>query len=699
MTDNAHPESSLAEAEAQWRRLAAKALGNAPLDTLNTVLDTGAAMPPLHTPLDAGEKASAAGFPGASPYVRGDDVAAGGAQRWTVLQLVDRREPVDANEQAREDLANGADGLWLQSPGGVPYGGSTLEIRDVAALECALADIPLETSPVYLAPGVQGLPVIATLLALARKRGVALNALSGALGLDPVSIMAARAEMPVRGESAMADEVDAALFARREGLAARPFVASGRVWHQAGGSAIEELACALAAAVAYWRALAGAGVPLDEAARMIGFHLTADPDVFLTIAKFRAARALWARATEAAGIAPQPAAITAEMSFRTMTSRDPHTNLLRATSAAFASATGGARAVLLLPFSAAAGAPDAFARRLARNTQAILAEESALGRVVDAPGGSWYVETLTHDLAARAWVFFQDIEAAGGVFSALRSGDIARRLEAVRERRAGEIARRERAITGVSTYPYLGEAPAQVETESQRPPPDANSPPDLPAAGQGARMAALVEAASNGATVTSLSAALQEPSEPIPPLPEPAERDAAGFEALRAASDEARDVAGVRPSVFLANLGALAAFTERATWAKNFFESGGIEVIDSAGFTEVEALTDAFRESGALIACLCGRDEDYAKLAGVVTSLRARGAAAVYLVGKPKTLEMPLEADAREIQRLLFDGCDALAILREAHQLLKVDDVILAARRRAADETQAGQDNAPTRRE
>jgi len=683
LRSHTEPEAS----EARWRRLAEKALGGAPLESLNTLLDTGAEIAPLQTPLSAGDKALASGHPGAAPFTRG---TAAESRAWRVLQLADRRDPAEANAQAREDLANGADGLWLQLPGDVSYGGSALAARDLSDLERALADIPLDGTPIHLSPSAQSLPALSLLLALARKQGVALDKLSGSLGLDPLAVMVARGEVPVRSEKALADAVDAALFARRGGMDAMPFLASGRLWHQAGGSAVEELACALAAAVAYWRALADAGVPVQEAAEMIGFHLTADPDVFLSIAKFRAARSLWARVTEAAGIAPQPASMTAEMSFRTMTSRDPHTNLLRATAAAFAAGTGGARAILLLPFSAAAGVPDGFARRLARNTQVILAEESALARLVDAPGGSWYVETLTHDLAARAWAVFQDIEKAGGLLSALKSGDIARRLEGVRERRAGEIARRERAITGVSTYPHLDETPAPVATDNGHEAAESGTPPDLPPAGWGERMAALVEAAGDGASLASLSAALREPCEPLPPLPDPARRDAAGFEALRAASDEALAVAGMRPSVFLANIGPLAAFTERAAWARNFFEAGGIEAIDSPGFNTADALADAFGGSGALIACVCGRDEDYAKLEGTVTALRARGCAAVYIVGKPETLEILLEADARAIQRVLFEGCDALAILQEAHDLLKVDEVIAAARRRAGDETQAG---------
>lgn len=674
--------------EAQWRRVAVRALGGAPLESLNALLDTGAEIGPLQTPMSAGEKALASGYPGATPFVR---AASAAARAWQVLQILDSAQPAEANTQAREDLAGGADGLWLELQDGAPYGAGGLQLDSLEGLETALSGIGLDQTPIYLAPGAQSLPTAAVLLAAARKQGVAFDRLSGSLGLDPLAVIAARGEAPVRGEKALTEVVDAALYARREGLGMRPLMASGRVWHQAGGSAVEELACVLASAVAYWRALAGADVPLESGTQMIGFHLSADSDVFVSIAKFRAARALWARVTEAAGIPAQPAFITGEMSFRTMTSRDPHTNLLRATAAAFAAGAGGLQALLLLPFSATAGVPDAFARRMARNTQLILAEESGLGRVTDAPGGSWYVETLTHDLAARSWAAFQDIEMAGGLLAALKSGDVARRLGAVRERRAGEIARRERAITGVSTYPHLDEAPASVVTASERAAAEPGTPPDLPTAGQGERMAALVAAAEQGARIADLAAALREPCEPIPPLSDPARRDAAGFEALRAASDEARDVTGVRPSVFLANIGALAAFTERASWARNLFEAGGIEAIDSPGFNSSEALADAFRESGALIACLCGRDEDYAKLAGVVPALRARGAAAVYVVGKPDMPPDTLpEADSRAIQRVLFEGCDALAILNEAHDVLKVDEVISAARRRAADEIQYG---------
>jgi len=686
------PESGTVGPEAEWRRLVRKALGDASLAALNVTLDTGGKTLPLHTPSTGAGQARDSGHPGAPPFVRGTSAPAPEPPGWTILQLIDRRDFPEAAESARHGQMDGVHGVWLELAGGVPYGASQLRISELKDLEHVLGAVALDKTPIHFSPSQQTIPVLALLISFAHRRGVGLEQLRGILGLDPLSVMAARHEAPVPSDFALCEAVDTALFMRGERLAMTPFCASGRVWHQAGGSAVEELACALAAAVAYWRALADANVPPDEAASMIAFHLTADPDVFLSLAKFRALRALWARATEVAGLAPQPASASAELSMRTMTTRDPHTNLLRATAAGFAAASGGAHAIVLLPFSAAAGMPDAFSQRMARNTQLILGEEAGIGRVIDAAGGAWYVETLTHDLAAQAWAQFQEIEAAGGLLAALKSGTIAQKLENIRNRRAGEIARRERAITGVSTYPQLDEAPAPIVRveASQADGKESVAVDELPPPAHGERMSALVAAAQRGASVDALTKAMCTPFDALPPLPDPGVRDAAGFEALRAASDEALSIVGVRPSVFLANIGSLSAFTGRATWAKNFFEAGGIQAIDSPGFENVDTLVDAFRDSGAVIACLCGHDEDYAVLAELAEKLRTCGAAAVYIVGTPDTSQALGEADARAVQDVLFEGCDVLGILRQAHVLLKVDEVISAARRRAEEEAQTG---------
>ena len=190
-----------------------------------------------------------------------------------------------------------------------------------------------------------------------------------------------------------------------------PFaVADGRIIHNAGGSEAQELAFAIAAAVDYLRALEASGVPLDAARGMIYFRLAADADEFLTIAKFRAIRKLWARVEAACGLAPKPTTVAAETAWRMMTKRDPYVNMLRTTIAVTAAGLGGADNIAVLPHTAALGLPDAFARRVARNTQLILLEESNLAKVADPAAGSGAIEDLTAKLCAAAWAQFQEIE-------------------------------------------------------------------------------------------------------------------------------------------------------------------------------------------------------------------------------------------------------------------------------------------------
>src|SRR5262249_45822957 len=160
-------------------------------------------------------------------------------------------------------------------------------------------------------------------------------------------------------------------------------VADGRVVHGAGGTETQELAYVIAAAVTYLRTLEAHGIALDDARRMIFFRLAADADQFLTIAKFRALRMIWARVEESCGLTPEPTFIAAEIAWRMMTRNDPQVNILRTTIATFAAAVGGADAITVLPFTSALGLPDAFARRIARNTQLILIEEAGIGRVAD----------------------------------------------------------------------------------------------------------------------------------------------------------------------------------------------------------------------------------------------------------------------------------------------------------------------------
>ncbi len=408
-----------------------------------------------------------------------------------------------------------------------------------------------------------------------------------------------------------------------------PFaLADGRPVHDAGGSEAQELAFTLAVALAHMRMIEAGGVELDAARSALSFRLIADADQFLTLAKFRAIRLLWTRIEQACGLAPKPIFVNAQTAWRMLTQRDAYVNMLRATMATFSAGLGGADAITVLPHTLALGLPDDFARRAARNTQLVLLEESNLAKVSDPAAGSGGIETLTRQLCESAWSQFQEIEKAGGVFAALEQNLIQRKVAATRAARETDVARRKTVLTGASEFPNLREARAAV-LDAKPVTPDPHGEAKF--------------------TFDALT--------PI--------RLAAPFEHLRDKSDAKLQASGARPKVFLASLGTAADFTARAAFAKSFFETGGIEAVDTEGFTEPAALAAAFKVSGAQLACLCSSDKMYAEHAvAAAKALQAAGPEHIYFAGRPGEQE-PALRDAG-VGDFIFAGANALAMLEDA---------------------------------
>jgi methylmalonyl-CoA mutase len=589
----------------QWLKLVEGVLKGAPFDKklVHQTYD-GIRIEPLY------ERAAGAPLvPGRAP-----------ATPWQIMARVDHPDPQQSNTQALEDLANGATGLVLVCPGSVgsqgfginPSPEAVARILDGVYLD---AGVPIEFQ---LTREAKNLPE--QIAALVKTRGLDPAKCDLRIGYDPIGLMAAGASSPAPWQSI------APLFAEMTRRLADagfrgPFAAAdARVIHNAGGSEAQELSYALAVAVAYLRALEAGGVALGAARKMIFFRLSADADQFLTMAKFRAMRKLWARVEEACGLVPAPVFISAETAWRMMTRRDPYVNMLRVTIAVFAAGLGGANAITALPFTSALGLPDAFARRIARNTQLILLEESNLAKVADPAAGSGGPEDLTDKLCRASWTMFQEIEAVGGAAAALEHGLIQNKVAKTRSERQSAIATRRDPITGTSEFPHIAEAPVNV----------LNAMPRLQAAGQSAL--------------------------PCIRLAEP-------FEALRDASDRVLEKTGARPKVFLATLGTPADSIARTTFAKNFFEAGGIEAVEGS------ADAAAFRQSGAQLACLCSSDAVYAAQgAEAASALAAAGATHIYLAGRPGEIAETLQKAG--VQTFIFAGCDALATLRAAHDRL-----------------------------
>jgi len=605
------PADFPAATEADWRKLVDAALKGGSFERLKSRSYDGLTIEPLYS--STREASSVAGR------------ASGAA--WTVMQRVDHPDPAAANVQAREDLEGGATGLVLVFAGSVSANGFGLEANS-AALAGVFAGIDPRgiVLDLNLSPPTRG--IAREVAALIKNHGIAPGAVDLRFSINPVGGFAV-AGRSARGWQELAAPLAATVAALTNDGFRGPFaVADGRVIHNAGGSEAQELAFALASAVAYLRALEQSGLALQAAYDAIYFRLTADADQFLTTAKFRALRKLWARVASAAGLSAKPAIVTAETAWRMLTRRDAYGNILRSTIAVAAAGLGGADAITVLPHTATLGLPDAFARRVARNMQLVLLEESNLARVAEPAAGSGAFEALTEQLCFAAWTQFQEIEHAGGAWAALESGLLQRNVAAVRAARQQAVARGKEILTGTNAYPDIAETPPAVLDVAPR-------------------AAASDEAASIIA----------------PPLPRL--RLAEPFEALRDKSDRMLAATGARPKVFLATLGKPEEFTARANFAQNFFEAGGIETLSGA-------ISD-YQAGRARIACLCvSVNVPEPELASAAAALKRNGARHIYFARWPAAREDILRAAG--VQTFIDEGCDALATLNETYDILQQQD-------------------------
>ncbi|MGP9821354.1 methylmalonyl-CoA mutase family protein [Salinarimonas sp. NSM] len=583
---------------------------------------------------------------------------------WRVAQRVDDPRRETANAQALEDLEGGADALTLVFPQAPAARGFGLAAQTVDDLDAALAGVMLDLVHVRLDAGGAGRQAAGMLIALAERRGHLLADLAIDLALDPIGAAAAAGRMSAPWEIVAERSAQTLADLTARGFTGRTFLADARPVHEAGASEAQELAFVLASGVAYLRALEAGGHTPDAARDALSFLLVADADELLGIAKFRALRALWARVEEASGLVPKPIRLHAETAWRMTTRRDPWVNMLRATVATFSAGVGGADSLVVTPFTAALGLPDAFARRVARNTQLVLLHESNLWRVADPAAGSGALEGLTDALCERAWALFQEIEAEGGIVESLRAGALQDRIRATRAARDAAIARRKDAITGVSEFPFLDEKPVAVSMVADDAP---HAPPPSDADATATPVAAfgdLVAAAAEGARLARLMAAPAGVA-PVTLGPLPRRRDAEPYERLRDRSDALFASHGRRPAVFLANIGPLSAFNARAGFARGAFEAGGIAALSNDGFPDHAAMAEAFAASGAAIACLCSSDALYeTEAAAAAQAMKAAGCTRLYLAGRPGAHE----AAWREagVDAFVYMGVDLLGLLEDA---------------------------------
>ena len=587
--------ADLEQARARWRTAVAGVLakstrrevdelGPEPEQMLETPTYEAVAIRALYTALDELPEPP---LPGEWPYLRGADALRDVKSGWKVTEAIPANRVAgvaaeDVNSAVLAALSEGVSALLVR------VGESGVS---PAQLEKVFEGVYLSMAPVILDAGADYQAAGDALLELVTRVEPDQRALlSIDLGADPLT--AALSERPT------AELREVVRMATRLGddQGVRAITVDGPAFHNLGANATWELAGSVAAAVAYLRVLTESGLPVAKALSQISFRLAADDDQFLTIAKIRALRRLWARVADVVGEPDHGAAVVhAETSLPMMTQRDPWVNMLRTTLAAFGAGVGGADTMLVFPFDVAIeggfpGMAASFARRMARNIQLLLLEESHVGRILDPAGGSWFVEDLTDQLANQAWQTFQIIEQHGGFVDA--HDHIAGQIAEIAARRADDIAHRKTAITGVNEYPNLTE-PALPQSDSSYSP---------LAAGR------LI-------------------------------RYAAQFEALRDRSDAYLARTGSRPQALLLPLGPLAEHNIRTTFASNLLACGGIEAVNP-GTVDADSVAKAVTDAGSpAVAVLCGTDARYGtEASAVVEAAHRAGVSHVCLAGPQKAV-------------------------------------------------------------
>ena len=658
----------------QWRKEAEVTLKGAPFEKkLVTKTYEGIDLQPIYNKEDVEGLKFTGNLPGFSPYLRSEEFLGYQGKPWEICQKLNYATPKEFNSAARNDLDRGLTALniWLDKAsrdgkdpeqakvGEVGAGG--LSIATLEDLAQALQGIDLTSIPLFVRSGASALPFGALLFALARKRGYSTVDLLGCIEMDPIGVLSHEGTLPQSLESAYKEMATLTDWAKLNAPKLQTICVHSRPYHESGANGVQELAFSIAKGAEYLRELSSRGLSVDDVAPRMRFSFTVGSNFFMEIAKLRAARVLWARVVQAFGgsQASQRMTLHVRTALFNKTVCDPYVNLLRTTAEAFSAVLGGVDSLHVGPFDDAFRLTDDFSRRIARNTQLILQKEAQLARVVDPAGGSWYVETLTEQLARKAWTLFQEVEKQGGIFKSLVAGFPQAEIEKIAKQRVANTATRRDVIVGTNLYPNVGEPQLEVrkvdfkavyekrcKAISQFRTSDSNFDDTvvldklsllLEAKGP-ALVDACVDAILSGATLGEITRTLRSGDAKSPVItPLKSFRLAEPFEKLRQNAEDYLVKSGARAQIFLANMGPVKQHKARADFASTFVQVGGFDVINPKGFADADSAAKAAIESGAPVVVICSTDETYPDLVPAITKAvkAAKPEILVLLAGYP----------------------------------------------------------------
>jgi methylmalonyl-CoA mutase len=558
-------------------------------------------------------------FPGSGSLVRGSHADGFLKAGWEVSQELKACAPADLNTLIHEGLNGGQSELNIVVGCGQSdccKAGVALNTAD--DVKTALAGVAVDAVSTYWQAGPAALPAAALVIAAAEQLGVPASKLRGGFENDPLGELVAKGSL--RQPLKLRYDHIASLtdYAAKHAPQLHTITARGDIFHNAGGTATQELGCVIASLVTYIEEMKARGLSPESVLPHVRIRLAVGSDYFMEIAKIRAARWLWSKVAAAYGVENAPVHIHASTSLWNKTTYDAHTNMLRVTSEAFAAVVAGADSIHIGPYDEVAGRSDEFSRRIARNLHTILREECGLDRVIDPAGGSTYIEWLTDRIAAKSWEIFQDIEKQGGMAAAIETGSVQKSIDAVCKAKFQNIRRRKDKIVGSNMYPDLKGRKLEIlkpECKAAQAPPCAApaEPAPVTASADASMILQAIAAAKNGASKVSIAVAIGLPnSEGAPTCTAlPPRRAAEEYEALRDASAAFTAKTGAAPAILQLNMGPSRKYRLRADWTAAFFEAAGFAVDGKRDFKSQDEALQALAESAAGIAVITSDDATY----------------------------------------------------------------------------------------
>lgn len=622
-----------------WRQAAEKSLKGAPFEKLITDTYEGISLKPLYLQEDVRNLPHTGALPGITPFVRGNEPLGYLTDPWQVSQEFSYGSPEEINKAIRTDLGRGQGTLHIvldrPSRHGLDpsedikeeIGRDGCSLFQLADLESLLKDVEVENYPVFVQSGPLSWPMLSLFTAYFKKKGLNLSQLSGCIGADPLGEWISEGTLAYSLSQTYDSMAVQAKWAATHAPQLQTISIQGSPYHNGGGSAVQELAFALATGIEYIRELLQRNVSIDTATAQIRFHFSVGTQFFMEVSKLRAARLLWTRIVDAFGGAEesQKMKIHARTSAWTKTIHDPYVNMLRSTAEAFAAIVGGAGSLHVSAFDEAIRQADEFSRRISRNTQLILDKEVHLSKVVDPAGGSWYIETLTDQLAEKTWELLQEVEAQGGMSQAILNGFPQDAVAKVAAKRAENMGSRKDKWVGTNMYPHLQEP--ELDPKMDRLPAIQQERIDSAKQLEGNPDFGLISVDSDqlttlaadvllsGATIGQLSKLMVKNPSTMPAIkPIHLHRGAEPFEALRKAARLYKEKNGSLPKVYLANLGSLAQHKARADFSSGFFAAGGFESVMSEGASTAEEAAQRAIDSGISTVVICATDDLYIEL-------------------------------------------------------------------------------------